>query len=378
MGFDISQPAITEAIYRTILAAYTESPASGLPSASADDQVFLAYAWPGTILEETDYRNPWSPDNPEGHQLATENLSTLVNPIPLLTRAYTQSGNLVEQAYQLILMASPVANAAKAAAGLEPRVAVAAPEAADGSGGRLRSVARKIADHTKGSLAIRDLERAYADAAANLIAHRLQFDLSDPAGSKAWQTVAPNFEASARAAWTRLRQAKAGRDGASTSGSPVASVLSTANQVFSTTTLASVMQAGASYHPSYVSPANFADPDSVTDWPDVPSITVTTPDPAQPSVKISFRFCRVDIRRPWLYMSLLQMQGWRIEGQSAGSLSTGEATDNRGSFPLLPEHLVVARNLTITGTGDQVLYSAKGLQILAWINRVTPFMPPSA
>ncbi|MBF0375527.1 MAG: hypothetical protein HQL39_19215 [Alphaproteobacteria bacterium] len=376
MGFDISQPAITQAIYKTILAAYTESPASGLPAASADDQVFFAYSWPGATLKEADYQNPWSPDNQQGLQLATENVSTLVNPIPLLSQGYTQSGNLVEQVYQFILLAEPatttarlMAKAAAPVVDVERRVTVNAPT--------------PIADHPPSVIETLDLERAYADAAANLIAHRLRFDLSTATGAAAWEALRPDFEAVVRAAWSKLQdtKAKAVADRPKlrlTATNPVASVLSSANQAFSSTSLASVVQPGVSYHPSYVSPSDFADPERASGWPFVPSIAVTTPDPAQPNLKISFRFCRVDIRRPWLFMTLLQMQGWKIEGQSAGSLSTGEATNNRGSFPLLPEHFVVARDLMITGTGDALLYSAKGLQILAWINRVTPYMPPSA
>ncbi|MBF0336116.1 MAG: hypothetical protein HQL40_21190, partial [Alphaproteobacteria bacterium] len=342
MGFDISQPAITQAIYNTILAAYTESPASGLPAASADDQVFFAYSWPGATLKEADYQNPWSPNNQQGLQLATENVSTLVNPIPLLSQGYTQSGNLVEQVYQFILMAEPAtataeptAKATASAPDVEPRVTVNAPT--------------PIAEHPASVIETLDLERAYADAAANLIANRLRFDLSTTTGAAAWEALRPDFEAVVRAAWSKLQDAKAKAEAAEarpklrlTAGNPVASVLSSANQTFSTTSLASVVQPGVSYHPSYVSPSDFADPESTSGWPFVPSVAVATPDPAQPNLKISFRFCRVDIRRPWLLMTVLQMRGWRIEGQSAGSISTGQATNNRGSFPLLPEHFVVA------------------------------------
>ncbi len=389
MSFQLSQPAITDSIYRTIRAAFTESPMTGLPAVHGSPSAFLAYAWPGANLNETAYTNPWSPNNASGSQWVTENISELVNSVPLLSEAYTNSGNTVEQAYQLILMASPVLQSVlplldrdiSAAAGASSLAAVR------GLVSKGKSIARqvedKIADERPDT--ILEMERQYANASANLIAHRLQYDLTDPVGRQAWEAVAPNFEAAVRAAWGLLKEHEAASVGdrvtRESSTNPVASMLSIANQAFDRIKLSSLRDPGKTYHPSYVSPADFADPMTATNWAYAPSIKVTTPGNVTPNLKISFRFCRVDIRRPWLDMNILQMRGWRIEGQPSGILSTGDATNNDGSFPLLPVHFVVARDMTITGNGDDVntvYFSTKGLQILAWINRVTPYMPPAS
>ena len=52
MEFNISQPEIIEAIYKTILAAYTKSPIYGMPSPSQNQKLFINYVWPGKNLEE--------------------------------------------------------------------------------------------------------------------------------------------------------------------------------------------------------------------------------------------------------------------------------------------------------------------------------------
>lgn len=383
MNFNISQPEITEAIYRTILAAYTESPLPDLPPAHQDRKLFINYVWPGKILNETVYQNPWTPNNKNGSQIATEDISNLVNPIPLLYKAYTQSGNRVENLYEFILLASPstgeskkilrtLMKGAKSDRQSLNRVEVDGPK---------NSVLKKILDYSPGDLRKQDFERQYANASANLIANRSQYDLSDPIEKKEWEKIAPKLEAVVRSTWELVsNNIPKARFSLKSNENPVASVLNNANRIFTSTKLSSIIEPNLTYHPSYVSPDNFADPETAPAWPFIPSIKVTTSGSTEPNLSISFRFCRVDIRRPWLVMNLLEMQGWKIQDQPAGSLSNGKVENNSGSFPLLPEFFVVARDLVISGIGEnsgEEYYSAKGLQILAWINRVNPFIPPN-
>jgi hypothetical protein len=377
MNISLWDPALTDAIYRAILAAYTQSPAAGLPPAQDCNKTFINRAWPGQQLSEADYLNPWTPSNDKGSQYVTENISRLVDQIPVLNEAYAQSGSQVSDVYQLILMASPtVAGSAGSTMAVPNKGAI------------LYGAAGPIAgpDDPSGDFLQQELERQYADASANLIANRLQFDLSNPVEKDRWEKLAPTFEAAVRSAREKLAAKKpAARKTISsffqTSGAdnPVANVLGNANKLFSATILSSLMNPGVTYHPSYLSPDTFADPATVADWPTMPSIKATTSDGGL-EVNISFQFCRVDIRRPWLLMSLMEMRGWKLPGQPAGSFSNGSSKDNDGSFPLLPEHFVVARHLKITGVGTDaatVYYAADGLEILAWINRIVPFIPPA-
>lgn len=384
MDFNISQPEITEAIYRTILAAYTESPVPDLPPAHQNCKLFINYVWPGKILNETVYQNPWTPNNRNGSQIVTENISNLVNPIPLLDTAYTQSGSQVENLYEFILMASPstgestkvprtLMKRAKSDRQALNRVEV---------GGPKNNILKKILDYGPGDLSKQDLERQYANASANFIANHLQYNLSDPIEKKEWEKIAPKLEAVVRSSWELVsNNIPKAKFILKSNENPVYYVLDSANKIFASTRLSSTIDPTFTYHPSYVSPDNFAYPETASVWPFIPSIKVTTSGSTKPNLSISFRFCRVDIRRPWLLMNLLEIQGWKIQDQPAGSLSNGKAKNNSGSFPLLPEFFVVARDLVISGIGEnsgEEYYSAKGLQILAWINRVTPFIPPNA
>jgi hypothetical protein len=122
--------------------------------------------------------------------------------------------------------------------------------------------------------------------------------------------------------------------------------------------------------------------------------------PATNGFSISFRFCRVNIDRPWFKLALLAMPNWFMFNTNARAYSTGSIDDNPGMFPLLPLSLVAIRDLRITanwssedrdnlskavsfgffdlrnGQFSQNTYEVKGLQIIAWISRLTPPLPP--
>jgi hypothetical protein len=123
--------------------------------------------------------------------------------------------------------------------------------------------------------------------------------------------------------------------------------------------------------------------------------------PATNGLSISFKFCRVNIDRPWFKLALLAMPNWFMFNTNARAYSTGSIDDNPGMFPLLPLSLVAIRDLRITanwspedranlsnavsfgffdlrnGQFSQNTYEVKGLQIIAWISRLTPPLPPA-
>lgn len=393
MEFNISQPEIIEAIYKTILAAYTKPPIPGMPSPSQNQKLFINYVWPGKNLDETAYQNPWQPSNKSGSQLSTENISNLVNSIPLLSKSYNLSGNLVEKIYKFILLASPIPLATRRLQrenGLKVE--------------KNSSESERYVKEDYDDLKQKELERQYANACANLVVNRLQYNLLDPVEKDIWEKSVLKFEQAVNYAWDLIIKHKSqkllwksniGRHLGESSmneinvinalkdyhmENPVSRVLDGANKVFMSTSLSSIINPTLVYHPSYVTPLDFALRENSKDWPFAPAIPVKTAGNIKPNLTISFRFCRVDIQRPWLTMILLEMNGWKINGQSAGSFSNGQSIDNLGSFPLLPSSFIVARDLVISGTeGNSGVeyYSAKGLQILAFINRITPFIPPN-
>ena len=129
--------------------------------------------------------------------------------------------------------------------------------------------------------------------------------------------------------------------------------------------------------------------------------------PTQKSVgtdgfSISFKFCRVNIDRPWLNLALLSTKNWNISGTNIGEYSTGTAENNTGIFPLLPTSFILISNVSITanwsatdkgnienavsfgpfdvrnGSFNQNTLEIKGMQIIGCLSKLTPALAPSA
>ncbi len=68
-------------------------------------------------------------------------------------------------------------------------------------------------------------------------------------------------------------------------------------------------------------------------------------------VKIDLKVRSVQINRPWIDLSALNIRDWTIPGVKSGAWSTGVIdSSNNGSFPLLSTQMIVAKDITITGT----------------------------
>ena len=74
------------------------------------------------------------------------------------------------------------------------------------------------------------------------------------------------------------------------------------------------------------------------------------------NLKLSFQLHKVAIDRPWMDMDLLKYTNIGIRGLKAGSWSNGKRNviDNDGQFPLLPTHFLVARNVEISASKDDM------------------------
>lgn len=129
--------------------------------------------------------------------------------------------------------------------------------------------------------------------------------------------------------------------------------------------------------------------------PTKPSSTATN------GYRLSFKYCRVNIDRDWFKLALLSTKNWYMFNTAAQEYSTGNADDNPGMFPLLPVSFIVIRDLKITANwsqedkrtlGQAVSFGpfdirqrtlrqntleVKGLQIIAWISRLMPPLPPT-
>ena len=67
-------------------------------------------------------------------------------------------------------------------------------------------------------------------------------------------------------------------------------------------------------------------------------------------LKVSFKIRKVLINRPWLDPTILHYQTLGIMGLPPGSWSSGQLNSktNKGSFPLLPTAMVVAKDIEIS------------------------------
>lgn len=68
-------------------------------------------------------------------------------------------------------------------------------------------------------------------------------------------------------------------------------------------------------------------------------------------VKISFKVRAVQINRPWLDLSVLRRDDYRIPGERPSSWSSGLLDrTNQGSFPLLSTQMIVAKDIKVTAS----------------------------
>ncbi len=533
----IDQAAMIRTIYDTIFAAYTQPPLPGLPPISQSSNTFLTLEWSGQQLDPTAFQNPWTPENLTGSQLANELFAALVNPVPVLSATYADSGVTVEEMYKLLMLstpdategANPVGSAffeaqktfefAKLGSLLNPglfyRPSYATPanwhdEAASRSwssvtirstqtrtvqdspfvktgglervkdglwkvpnqeastpdsavvtrlkktmpadpGLRSRLVSQsksldraavdQLPTYSKEQLVYQTVQDDYENAVANLNVNRFQYDLSDPVQQQQWEAVRPQLEATVQSAWNQIQQQpKIDLEGVKSKPTidrvpPLLERLGDRGVIQSKLdkgNLPSIAKLDSKFErtsipvqrvPIATLPRGPVHKDSLNydalrryyKFRDLPIDQETS------DLQISFRFCRVAIRRPWLMLSVLKLQGWHFTGQPAGSFSTGRVDSNPGSFPLLPTAFIAVRDLQISGTwskrdrtiaelaaagtGGTVAFgpfalsgkygtdqagaaygsqfdgktlTVKGLQILGWINQVVPFSPPTA
>jgi hypothetical protein len=124
------------------------------------------------------------------------------------------------------------------------------------------------------------------------------------------------------------------------------------------------------------------------------------------TVNISFKYCIVNILRPWLYKNILDIsKTWYCTGLTEGFFSTGVPTsDNNGKLPSLPVSMIMIKDLSISATfnaGDwekaksavaldslniaeadfkdlgnnNHMIESKGVQIIGWICEYLPKFP---
>ena len=68
-------------------------------------------------------------------------------------------------------------------------------------------------------------------------------------------------------------------------------------------------------------------------------------------LKISFKVRKVTIQRPWMDPAILQYPIIGIKGVESGAWSSGQLDEsNKGSFPLLPTAMIIAKDVVVSST----------------------------
>ncbi|QRM90105.1 hypothetical protein FG167_12965 [Lacinutrix sp. WUR7] len=382
--------AIQNTIFDTVLAAYADT--SGDPSSSPyqNEEIVMGRLWPCQIIDENQYGNAWSPTNPNGVMAATENLSILVDPIPNISNSYSKSGRNVETMYAFMLngadadlSSSGTRSAQTSSKSTNEKVALLQNVRSELE--ERKEVVVSLPDNSKiktlrmtpESIKKKNLEIAHSNAAAAALAFRLANKKAqvNTRSKKTENTEDPisQLDKAKRKAWKELKKV----DVLTTPSNPNLQTTSSvensfheANLIFTRSTLASVSNPGISYHPSYTSPENWVDPTAKINWP---LLTIPVAD-TNPPVRLTITFSRIDITRPWLVSSLFELDGWKTP-QGAGSLSNGKLTNNNGNFSLIPQSMIVARDI-VASTPTETVFRATGLQVLAYISKLVPFSPP--
>lgn len=76
-----------------------KDPDAGLPSAFDSDKTTFVMAQRGLVLNAADYRNPWSPGNPDGSVDAAHNLAQLADDVPAVNPMWAPTGQHVSDVY---------------------------------------------------------------------------------------------------------------------------------------------------------------------------------------------------------------------------------------------------------------------------------------
>lgn len=426
----IDQAALIQMVYDSAFSQLIKPPAT---STVKGRELLLSLEFPGQQLEESQYQNPWSPQNASGSQFATEMLSSLIDAIPLVDAIYVDSGVTVEEMYEFVLGASAMPLPAGPNGEVTPNPVNAT-----------LSNARQLFEQTR-------LASALQPTLSYHPSYATPSNWSDPAAAQSWTSISINSNQTTTRSDSPflraggLKHLRGGiwkippqlikPDVPRVNPLPVRPNLGVIKPNIDAKLLDRVqLGAGAimtSPTARTLSTEKAIELQQVTPNPllmnrinpnlmaqvNLEPLASRPIEQSTKDIQISFRCCRVNFNRPWLLKSLLEITGWTLPGQAAGSLSNGTLQDNNGTFPLLPIGFIAIRDLKIranwgqidrdiaakavasenaigfgpfalsgryaeSGRGyqssfDGVTITSPGLQILGWINLLVPYAPPA-
>lgn len=307
-----------------------------------------------------------------------------------------------------------------------------------------------------------DLREARDEAITRYVSQSLQVNMDDPAERQRWAARSAALQQQIQSTTQAVKDTGTGEleeslvSGASSEdegqNNSVATIFATARLNFELSKLGSMLGPGYTWHMTLAQPQNWFTPQATffdVDLTTSKQLSITGKPRLQPlsalaglstgtwgyraqarllrqpiaqdsvNIRVRFKFARVTARRMWLDPSLFSLSGWSMAGRHRNGLSTGTMTGNTGIFPLIPNVLILARDLQISATWSQsdvafirerlaqkdlsfgpfalsgqyqlprakaatvaqatfdgVNINAPGLQIIGWMSNLVPACPP--
>ncbi|WP_215222949.1 hypothetical protein [Echinicola shivajiensis] len=451
-----------QAIYDTLFSAYTNPPKGvDSPATSQADQTYLSLNWPGQQIDIGQFANPFSPNNPEGSMEAVENFSALVDNLLSINPISSPNGNRLTMVYETTVNAQVIPPPE------DPKAKEAYNKAfnflhTDGVTYNDEGKAVKVKVDSPVYSNYKRKLKAYNDAVVTLMSNYFQYDMSNPADQRKFALIGPTYQSAVKSAYEDLVNAQQTKVEdmlailAQSSNNQVGVAFKQARETFEGYKRAGITDPNKSWYPTYAMPANWFAPGAAEEWTEVTinSNEIHTSEHSDftkisaggkaswglwnvggsfdkedshrsmssntSNLKVSFKFCRIMIDRPWYNNLLYSMKGWNLgEAYEPGGLSNGTRNQDLNTpFPLLPTSFIAVRDLKIsadfsqedssliesklstsasfgwgpfsisgsysTGNTDKKFNSRfdgstisnDGLQIIGWVNNIVPFAPP--
>lgn len=391
----IDDKKMWQTLYDYVFDALTVGPSiAGGPNsrASARQNSYLTLAMPGTPVDVSQFANEWTPSNPDGTHVATENFARFIDVLPNLSPLHSASGQSLESIY-----GNEVLNANVKPPPVDPEKQAAFEKAyallfVDGTDYDDQGAPITVKVESPLYRNYKNKRSAYDAAVTSYMTAYLSYDLTKPADQRAWAILSPRLQNPVITAWNDFQAAQPGRveTALATIGQDQASSLAKrfadARMLFDQTKLGSLLSAGTTYHWAQAFPGNWFASSATQNFSQISissdryysssdshfaswggsggvnfglfsiggsaggSSSRQNASTDTSSLRFSFRMARVEIRRPWFDPALLSLGGWSVHGRGAKAYSNGAGdASNTGMFPLFPTGFIVARDIQISG-----------------------------
>lgn len=342
----------------------------------------------GTAINPKDFANPVSAVNfDEGSLAASENFAMLVNDIPCAQPKFVSQGKL-EEIYLWILN--------NAVAELDPEIDEKTKERYDNAFNLLNTKVEmdgiSIYVPSRRYEQYNDALSAYEDAISELNMESLDADHTDPKAQKLWNAKKKKLDGNIKRARNELSSfveiENALNIVKTTFADGVKGMVAREKDFFASSAQSSDI--GKEWHMCSAYPSDWyendemytsvkIDSNSLKDQKTSKCMNVGAEtslnigifsrsasaehkgdefhsDSETNIVGIQMEIAAVRIERPWLNETLFALDGWKISGHKKAHISDGTfiteqgKKHNEGIMPLIPKYMLIARNVTLTGT----------------------------